>query len=88
MPTKLSVKEAQDCDVKESLNSLGPHRCESNDQCKGARTCTPDNWCIGENMCNLKNRPSIYGGENNGAPKNNIYSFEDNHHFGGMEPGF
>ena len=33
------------CKLDEDLNSLGPNRCSTDDECEGTRTCSAAGWC-------------------------------------------
>ena len=41
----------ENCDHDETLNPLGPHKCQSNSECTGARTCSEWGWCQGDSFC-------------------------------------
>ena len=50
-PDTGSDLEGSTCDIDESLNSLGPNRCNSDSECHGERTCSQDSWCTGDSLC-------------------------------------
>jgi len=40
-----------DCSIDEDENTIGPGRCSSADECKGARTCADSMYCEGLDGC-------------------------------------
>ena len=39
------------CQINEASNSLGPNRCQSNEDCQGERICSLAGLCEGESNC-------------------------------------
>ena len=43
------------CGINETLNPLGPHKCDASSQCNGARYCSQWGWCEGMSGCGPNN---------------------------------
>lgn len=54
--THMKDDSRTDCDVDETKNPLGPHKCFVNSECTGMRICTTFGWCRGKAMCTDEER--------------------------------
>jgi len=49
-----TIEDRGDCTIDEELNEIGPGRCETKLDCKGARSCNDfTGFCQGEDLCDL-----------------------------------
>ena len=48
---KVSRPKKNDCDVRESENWLGSGMCKYSWECRGARMCEGNGWCLGMDAC-------------------------------------
>ena len=58
----------ENCDHDETQNELGPFKCTSNDQCRGARTCSEWGWCQGDDFCDDEGEDEDEGEDDDISP--------------------